>query len=365
MAIPTDILVVGGGPAGSTLARMLAASGREAVIIDKASFPRPKACGGGVPPRTVDCLGLDLAPVASGTVTSVALAGAWFGKPHVFALDRPSLVVNRAVFDAFLLAQARAAGCRVIENVPLRRLERNGEAYRIEAGDDTIQARVVCACDGVFSPTARHLGFDVLSRGFCLEGVVPCGDGVDDAFRHRATFHLALLRRGYGWSFPRGEGYAVGAGGAFAKGRGVDAAVDRLCRELPELGGRRPVHLRGGMIPDYRGRRKRYVDGNACLVGDAAGLVDPLTGEGIFYAVRSAQLAAEGILKNDLARYESALADELLPELDAARRLARRFRILPARLFGGVMRLRRFEQKARAFVDVLSGRCGYREAGLG
>jgi flavin-dependent dehydrogenase len=116
------------------------------------------------------------------------------------------------------------------------------------------------------------------------------------------------------------------------------------------------------MIPDYTGPRERYADRGAFLVGDAAGLVDPLTGEGIYHAITTARLAAEAILGHDAGEaYEKAVRDRVVPELEMARRYAVRFRAAPAWLRGLGLSLPRAREYARRFVGILTGQSSYAE----
>jgi len=171
----------------------------------------------------------------------------------------------------------------------------------------------------------------------------------------RAVFRLTAVRRGYAWAFPRGEAWAIGIGGAFRRDPALGEKLADFVARTPELRGCSLPALRGAMIPEFDPGLRRAEEG-FYRVGDAAGLVDPLSGEGIFYAIASAGLAAGAILGGGEAKYESALRDRLLPELLAARRRALRFRALPPWLTGATMSLPAFRRRASRLVDLLVGR---------
>jgi geranylgeranyl reductase family protein len=353
-----EVLVVGAGPAGTTAAQILAAAGKSVILLEKEKLPRHKPCGGGVPART----GVLLPPgfPAAGEVAQVILQGAYTGRQtYAVPEGKRCQVVERAQFDHFLAQKAVAAGAALRENCALKTLEKTGDYFSVETTQGQVTAKKICVCDGVFSPTARALGFEKNAYGFCLEGLAKSG-----ADNKTAVFDLAAVRKGYAWSFPRGEYCAVGIGGAFAKNIKLEKYLASFLRRTPEARGLPLENVFGGMLPDYAGGKKVYARDGAFLLGDAGGLVDPLTGEGIFYAVKSAALAAEAILSGGGEKqYEESLRGEILPELDLALRYAKIFRRTPGVLLKFVMCLPRFKRYANYFVEILSGTMNYRQMG--
>lgn len=354
----TDILVIGSGPAGSVLAHDLAAGGQVVTVMDRADHPRHKPCGGGLPART--CAHLPLTPeeVEGWCVREVVLDGGVRGR-HGFDASG-TWVVDRSRFDAALLRRACARGARFHPHTGYVHAKRVPGGFVVTTTRGEFRARVLCACDGVFSRVARDFGVPRPGYGFCLEGVVPYAPGTTEAARHRAVFRLTAVARGYGWAFPRADGYAVGVGGDFSRKPDLRRALEAFCRKTPELFGQ-PLDVRGGMLPAYGGALAWYAREGVYLCGDAARLVDRLTGEGIYYAIRSGGLAATALLGGSGAeeRYDAAVRSELVTELEYARRCAARVHARHPWTMAVLMGLPRFRRYAGMFVGLLGGTLTY------
>lgn len=371
--IKCDVLVIGSGPAGSAAARVLAEAGRTVRLVDAARHPRPKTCAGGLPYRAIRDNGLDLSSLPHGTVKTVALDGGWWRHElPAGGAEGGARVVGRSVLDEYLARQAADAGAMRMESSRVVALERgNGSlcATLLSASQESdtrlrqsVRAQEVVIADGACSACAPMLGWPPNALGFCLEADVPIKPDASETDRARAVFHLACVRDGYAWSFPRVDAYAIGIGCGSRHDIGLRAMLERFVSRTPELRGGELNDLRGGMIPKFSGPRVRYASSGAYLVGDAAGLVDPLTGEGIHYALRSGVLAAESILQGKEAAYEDVLQQEILSELMIALRFARRFRFFPTWLRAVGMSVPNFRAYATEFVRLLNGEVTYAEA---
>ncbi|MET8140098.1 NAD(P)/FAD-dependent oxidoreductase [Sphaerisporangium sp. NPDC005288] len=309
-----DVVVVGGGPAGAAAAiraRQLRPDAR-VLLVDKADFPRDKACGDGIAAHGREELALlgvpdlidDYRPARGLSVVSPG------GARVTAAVARPNHVVPRAVFDARLVEAARARG------VEVRRHRVRGLAARANRVvlDDVLAARVVVAADGANSAVRRLIGVPpspdrhtaIAVRGYAE---VPADDDVQ---------FIAMQRDGwpaYAWSFPIGDGTAnVGFGMMLprlrATGRpGREVLHGRLAELLPHLPAR---DLRAHHLPLSPGR-PRPGAGRVLLAGDAASLINPLTGEGIYYALLSGRLAGEAAVEaaDPLPAYRRKLAGAL------------------------------------------------------
>ncbi len=326
-----DVIVVGAGPAGSSTALSLAQAGLDVLLVEKATFPREKVCGDGLTPRAVSALlamGVDIDAEGGWTRTKglrVISDGArleldW---PEVAAFPSYGLVRTRLSLDDVLARRAADAGARVHQNttaVGLVRDERSGRVTGVkvrqsdavgEAGEDIeLRAPVVVAADGVSSRLS-------VEAGLLRRADRPMGVAVRTYYtspRHTDEYLEAWLNLtdesgrflpGYGWIFGMGDGTCnVGLGLLNAPGttRHVDyrALLTSWLAPMPEEWGfveeTRTAPVTGAALPLGFNRTPHYIPG-LMLVGDAGGMVNPLTGEGIAYALESGRIAADVVVQ--------------------------------------------------------------------
>jgi geranylgeranyl reductase family protein len=370
-----DVIVVGAGPGGAAAAWHLTQAGLQVLVVEKARLPRYKPCGGAIPRPT-----LERFPFAFDSVIKSAPTGVRFifpGQPEVdIALhNQPIAMVRRSELDAFLLARS---GAELLEGVAVTSIGEDAGGVRVRAGDHSLTARYLVGADGATSLVAGCLGLRQERRwGGTLEAEVPLDDDhvTDRALGSRALFALGSVAWGYSWVFPKGDHLSVGIG-QVRQGRADLRAAFR--REMDRLGiGLDGVQVHGYPLPCYqtprwpwrRGAPWRARDSlpqealstrRCVLVGDAAGLVDPLLGEGIRYAITSARLAAEAIVANDLTGYEAAIWREIGHSLATAGMVANTYYRLPRLSYQiGV----RNPATVRHFVDVLTEKTSYEEIG--
>jgi len=299
-----DAVIVGAGPAGSTAAFRLARAGARVLFVDKARFPRDKPCGGGLTYRALRLLPFSVAPVVEEEVDVFEL-GLGFRRRFVRRTVEPLVVMTqRRRLDAFLVEQAREAGAEFRDGVKVGLAPLAVDGMRIDA-------TVLIGADGVNGATAKTFGLDGHEHEVALEANVPYGPVQRSRYARRAVIEFGIVPGGYGWVFPKGDHVNVGVGGWLHQGPRLRAHLARLCREhgipsdaLREVRGYRLPLRRPGSSP-ARGR--------TALVGDAAGLVDPVSGDGIYEALLSAQLAADAALDiiagraSDFDRYAEEL----------------------------------------------------------
>jgi geranylgeranyl reductase family protein len=357
MGIDVEVLIVGGGPAGATVARLLAGAGREVLLLEKHVHPRPKPCGGGIPARTRPLLPSGYAVAAGGRVEEVELrASRWVRRR--FPVDEPAEVVHREQFDDFLFRSAAAAGAEMREQAEVLCARRTGAGWQIQLRSGQVLRSVwLLAADGPRSRVLRTAFSQRPPCGIAIAGFVPA-----QAFARGdagcAIFDLACIPDGYGWSFPLGDHRAIGLGTARVPMRSLAKRFERFRRRHhPDAD---PLQVNGALLPSYRQRRDWYGRDRLLLLGDAAGLVDPLTGEGIHYALSSAYLAAEAIAYGTSDAYNRALAAEILPELDVAAHFARRRGQMPNWALPILLASPRGSRYARLFVELLAGTISYR-----
>lgn len=286
-----DLVIVGAGPAGSAaaLAARAARPDSSVLLLDRAHFPRDKACGDAIGPhavRVLDALGASSAVAGYPRVSRFELSD---GHAVVRApLRGATYTVPRRVFDDRLRAAAIAAGARVSRH-HVRRLERNGDHVVL---DGILAARAVVAADGANSRMRRLLGHDrnpARALAVAMRGYASVGGPVDQRIMLDDAHWPA-----YGWSFAIGDGTAnVGWGTTVAALRRLPAggAVRRAFEQRVAAVTTGPVRdLRAHHLP-LSTRRPPLLDRRVLLAGDAASLINPLSGEGIFYALLSGALA--------------------------------------------------------------------------
>ncbi len=287
-----DIIVVGGGPAGASAARRCAQLGLSTLLIDRAVFPRDKLCGGAVSEYGLSHFDFPLP--AELIEREIFGARMHFGESitEVRKPRRLAITVSRMEFDHFLLKQAEAAGAEVLQGRPVSALTPGSRSITVSAGPDRFDCRIVIGCDGFNSLAARYVrrGHTPSEYGNCMEVYVPADEGeIDRHLNGVIHVHLGIARGGYGWVFPHKGYFAVGIGG---EARYVPRPRQVLTGFLNATGFVTEATMRGWPIPSGGVRRETVTD-RIVLAGDAAGFVDPFTGEGIGFAVRSGQLAAE------------------------------------------------------------------------
>ena len=318
-----DVLVVGAGPAGSTAAYRLAREGASVLLADRARFPRDKPCGGGLTMRAVRLLPFSVDPVVEDRARLVRF-GLDFRSHFERRTEEPLvLMTQRSRLDAFLAERAADAGADFRDGAKVTRLEVGTDRVEAVVGGEKVAANVLLGADGVNGVTARAVGLEGgRDYGVGLEANVPYGVVSPARYRGRIFLELANVPGGYGWVFPKGDHVNVGVGGWEREGPRLREHLARFCREY-EIDEERLESVRGYRLPLVH-PRARLTKGRVALLGDAAGLVDPLSGEGIYEAFLSGKLASSATLDllggqaQDLEEYERDLRRALSSQLAAA-----------------------------------------------
>ncbi|MEP6910003.1 MAG: geranylgeranyl reductase family protein [Actinomycetota bacterium] len=318
-----DAIVVGAGPAGSTAAYRLAREGASVLLADRARFPRDKPCGGGLTMRAVRQLPFSVDPVVEDRASLVEF-GLDFGSHFERRTPEPLvLMTQRKRLDAFLAEQAATAGADFRDGMKMTdiQLTESGVEARLPSGK--VAAKALLCGDGVNGVGARAAGLgEGRDYGVALEANVPYGVVSRERYEGRLCLELANVPGGYGWVFPKGDHVNVGVGGWEREGPRMREHLARFCREysIPESS---LEDVRGYRLPLLHARA-RVAKGRLALIGDAAGLVDPLSGDGMYEAFLSAKLAAGETLellagqRADLTGYDRELRRSLSSQLAAA-----------------------------------------------
>jgi geranylgeranyl reductase family protein len=360
-----EVVIIGAGPAGATLAYELLQGGLNPLILDKAVFPRIKVCAGGLTIKALKFLPPDLGPVRENEICQVELSFN-LGRAFTKAWHQPLLyTVERQRFDAFLVERVRQAGGEFGEGEGLEMIMAgpNGSSTLVTSRR-RITARVVVGADGARSRVARGAGLqpvDFWHLGLQVE--VPRNLLGKRASEFTRTIYLDMgtMADGYAWVFPRGEVLLIGVGGPVHQGPQLKRYHARL---LFHLGlGEQSFPLAAHLIPHRVTPRPIMRDG-VLLVGDAAGLADFWTGEGIFSALHSARLAARQILRffrgeaGALADYQAHVDREITPELTASYQFSKLFNYLGPLAFRV---LSRYDYPWEVFCRVMRGERSFGE----
>ncbi|MCW3838769.1 geranylgeranyl reductase family protein [Micromonospora yasonensis] len=284
-----DVIVVGAGPAGAAAALAARRDGARVLLLDRYDFPRDKACGDGIAAHALDVLAeLGVAGAVDGypPLPALRLVGPG-GGTVARALPRPAYTVPRQVFDARLVAAAVAAGAELRRHT-VRRVEPGADRVVL---DGVLAARAVVGADGAGSVLRRALGHPVnpdRHLALAIRGYAPALPGPPEQLIVTSSPRWPA----YAWSFPIGDGRANVGYGEVLRGEPLTRAhlLDRLAALLPGTDPATVTDLRAHHLP-LSTHRPAPGRGRVVLAGDALSLINPFTGEGIFYALRSGALA--------------------------------------------------------------------------
>ncbi len=305
-----DVLVVGAGPAGSATAIHLARGGARVLLVDRARFPRDKPCGGGLTGRALRAGPCAVDQVVEHVVERFELR-LRYGRRFERDCGEPMiLMTQRRRLDAFLAARAADEGADFRDGTRIDGLTITTDGVEARVGGVAVRADVVIGADGANGVVAKTAGLGGgIVRGVALEGNVSWDVLDPGRYAGRAVVELGVVPGGYGWVFPKGDHANFGVGGWESEGPRLRLHLARLAREhgipvdaLTDVKGHRLPMRRLGSAPSA---------GRVLLVGDAAGLVDPLSGDGMYEAFVSARLAAEAVLGSVRESYAGQLSDAL------------------------------------------------------
>jgi geranylgeranyl reductase family protein len=319
-----DVAVIGAGPAGLAAASAAAAAGARTIVLERAEHPRYKTCGGGLIGASRAAAGGLIDVPARDEIRSATITlrgGQEFNREH----GEPLLaMVVRDEFDAALLKRAQENGAQVRQRAQVRAISQSdGHATARLTDGSEVTAAAIIGADGSSGVTARHVGaeFDQVDLGLELEIAVP--DAVAGQWAGRVLLDWGKIPASYGWVFPKGDRLTVGVIAA----RGQGEATKEYLREFTArlgLSGYEAVQD-SGHLTRCRSDGSPLRKGRVIVAGDAAGLLDPWTREGISFALRSGALAGEYAAKGDLDGYSTVIGATLVPDMRAGRTLLSAF----------------------------------------
>jgi geranylgeranyl reductase family protein len=335
-----DVAVVGAGPAGLAAARAAAGSGARTIVLERAVHPRYKTCGGGLIGASLAAVRGQLDVPARDHIHAIT---ATLDGRRGFTRREPEpllTMVLREQFDDALRAAAVAAGATIRERTPVRAISQEAGRGCVRLADgQVLAAPVVIGADGSAGVSARSAGVTFAQVDLGLELEIPVPPAVADEWRGRVLLDWGPIPGSYGWVFPKGDRLTVGV----IASRGEGERTRRYLRDFTArlgLAGYQPVQD-SGHLTRCRAGDSPLRHGCLLLAGDAAGLLEPWTREGISFALRSGALAgrvaasaADATTAADrdeaLREYPAAAGRALLPEMRAGQRLLAGFRRHPA-----------------------------------
>jgi geranylgeranyl reductase family protein len=346
-----EVLIIGAGPAGSFAAELLAKSGAKVALFDGRPEGEPKACGGGVTAKALKAWPQLLNAVGR-TINELDLYSPSSKRLHL-TLDEPFAIYSRIAFDGYLRERARAAGATIIsEKISARKTKHTGSGWRLQSDSGAAwTGNVLIGADGANSGIAKKLA-----------GPLPPSE-MEVAFGYRAPLPasaaaptaVAFLPRwvGYAWAFPRPDHISFGIATTqdtfkleplddllwrfmIAYYRQCDGDRVKFWQTETDSPDNTRInkHLRAtaeryaARIPGLAAKtwdNRKVCGDDWALLGDAAGFADPVTGEGIYYALRSAELFAEACLAGNLTSFEARWRADFGAELRRAAQMRRRF----------------------------------------
>lgn len=361
-----DAIVVGAGPGGSAAALELARAGARVGLFEQHQLPRYKPCGGCLSLKIDRILEPDFHSVVEKTVHRVSLLFEGVDALRA-ASSRPlAYMVMRDRFDHFLAQKAQAAGAELRAGERVLGVTEEEDCIRVRTQCGEYVARYVIGADGAASIVARSLGLMPRRRvAVCVEAEVATRASASGEPGDEARIDFGAVPFGYGWVFPKRDHLSVGVGGLRAKIGNPRAFYDEFLVDQELVDAVAGERRHGYIIPLYGGSGAPLASRRALLAGDAAALVDPLLGEGIYYAVRSGQLAAQTIARaladetpGTLAQYARLIEAEIHAELRPARKLAWLLYAFPRAGYAFLKRRREFVER---FFGLLRGEAGYAE----
>jgi len=315
-----DVVVVGAGPAGSSAAHAAATAGASTLVLDAFDFPRYKTCGGGLIGVSSRCLeGIDGIPVRD-EITAVSFSK-YGGRAVTRRSEQVSMrMVNRADFDHHLLRRAIGVGATFRPRAKVTSLEEQDDLVVVTAAGEQHRARAVVGADGSAGRTARHVGVEYAVTDLGLEVELEAGE-LKDSWRHRVHLDWGRLPGSYGWVFPKDHTLTVGVIAERGRPDETRAYLTGLVEGLGLDG--LDVLEDSGHLTRCREDGSPLFRGRVLVAGDAAGLLEPWTREGISFALRSGALAgshAAALARGDRgagAAYAAAVESDLGEEVRA------------------------------------------------
>lgn len=360
-----DVIIVGGGPAGTLAGYMLAGYGLKVLIIDQSRFPRRKVCGGGLTLHARELIPFDISKVVHQEVTSGQIA--FRGRMIKTIQDENTIAftIDRVTFDSFLLDKAVNAGVTTSLGQRVISVSQENDAIHVQTNQETFLGKYLIGADGVHSTVAKQFGMiKNRSTSLAYEARLSREYETNSSQNEMTTFDFGTILGGYGWIFPKRDHLNVGVCRTWPGNKASKKHLLRFVDQHPELHRDRIIDIRAFPVP-LGGKKYDLNKNNILLVGDAANLADPWLGEGLYYAIYSGILAAETIIKHargeiqDLASYTEMINTAVVKQFAYAKRFSLLVNALP---YINVLLLESSKTLQEIVIDLLRGERNYQKA---
>ena len=307
MIYSVDTVIIGAGPAGSACAITLQKENISNCVIDKKAFPRSKTCGGLVTGKTLHIIQklldaestTEIEHVFCDKCSDVSLCDRTKELAATEA-THPFHFVDRKTFDHYLVSYYRELGGTLLDGNGAYTIDYSNRTISFLNGDKVVYKTLIAA-DGALSKVRTDLGLKMDRKGFCVETHIPKHEC---DFKHHIGVHFSVIPDGYAWVFPAGDSYCVGLGGVYSKEVNYKKTLEDF---LTALGVSKDYQFMGAYVPYGEVVDASKLPENVILIGDAAGLVDPIYGEGLYFALASGVEAALSIKEKDVSAKEAFL----------------------------------------------------------
>jgi len=357
-----DVIVAGSGPAGATAAYRLAKAGLSVLILEKDNLPRYKPCGGGLSLKIDRVLDTDIKDFIEAKVF-----GAYFSygqkEGTLLMSEQPvAYMIMRDKFDSHLAYEAVQAGATLLTGKKVGGITTSKNGYEVYTKDDVFTCRYIVGADGVNGFVRRFIYPNaVRTMAASIEAEIAVDQSILDKHSNYVHIDFGVIPYGYAWVFPKKSMLSVGIAGFKGVVKRPKEFFDTFIKEHDTLSGINGITYKGYPLPIFR-NQQILTKGGVILTGDAGNLVDPFFGEGIYYAIRSAQLASSVIcdsIRNgstNLSRYDKLLSNEFYPEFRAAQKVSQFVYAFP-RVWYDILTER--TELAEKYFNVLRGNNSY------
>lgn len=310
-----DIVIVGGGPAGTSAGLSLSKFSNSICIIDKSSFPRPKLCAGIITQKTIQILTSILPEFELSSyyqTNKISL----FSQHNIkcdFFVKYPLTLVDREQFDYELLSACKKNGIHIFEQTSFWEFVPEQNKLILSNGEE-LSYNILVAADGIFSPIRKMLGTGDIQKGFCLQNTLNISSQLNTTLTSldKVCFDFANLPFGYNWVLSNQKSVIVGTG-VLAKASTYKQTLAEHSKLCVQLGISSSTNLKGAFLPigDVVNQALHPYN-NIVLIGDAAGYANPITGEGIYYSILSGYYVGKAY-QNDKVHFRDSFLSLMLP----------------------------------------------------